>query len=245
LATLGLTTTSRTISYHKDAVSKKHSKTVESRLSGSVNNAIVLNIDDYHSIHTKRMPNTITTSTAVHLATVLLNLIENEPAILKQDVHNPALVDASLIKVGIDNYFMSLYSFPHNQRWGFHFVDDETKLEELTVHSYDVRLKEKRNTRSIKNVVLVDLLQNDLHSVKAYINATNAVTSIPILNRYIKEGNVIPVVADWPGQIFLRTAISRHLVYDSSSGVSDEILSFLPMMGPLHISLNSHELIFL
>ncbi|CAG8601456.1 12997_t:CDS:2 [Funneliformis mosseae] len=92
-----------------------------------------------------------TTSTALYLATVLLNSIENELAILKQDVYNPALVDASLIK-----------------------------LKELTVHSYDVCLKEKRNTRSIKNVMLVDLLQNDLHSVKAYINTTNAVTSIPI-----------------------------------------------------------------
>src|SRR6266542_988427 len=102
LTTLGLTTTSRTISYHKDVVSEKYSKTVESRLSESVSNAIVLNIDDYHSIHTKRMSNTVMTSIAVHFATVLLNLIKNELVILKQDIHNPALVDASLIKIGID-----------------------------------------------------------------------------------------------------------------------------------------------
>ena len=245
LATLGLTTTSRSISYHKDSVSEKHPMTVESSLSDSAANAMVLNIDDYHSIHTKRMPNTTTTSTAVHLATILLNPIKNEVAISKQDIHNPALVDASLIKVGIEGQFMSAYSQPHNQRWGFRIVDDETKLEELAVHSYDVRLKEKRITRSMKDVVLVDLLHSDLHSVESYVNAINIVASVPTIDEYIKEGNVIPVVADWPGQIFLRTAISRYLIHGSSSKITDKVLSFLPIIGPLHISLNSRELIFL
>src|SRR5262245_16785929 len=92
LAMLGLSTTSRTISYHKNAVSKKHSMTVKSKLSENANNAMILNIDDYHSIHTERMPNIVITSTAAHLATVLLNPIKNEPAIPKQDIHNPALV---------------------------------------------------------------------------------------------------------------------------------------------------------
>ncbi|CAG8582184.1 16859_t:CDS:1, partial [Funneliformis mosseae] len=64
-----------------------------------------------------------------HLATVLLNLIENKLAIPKRDIHNPALVDASLIKTGVDNYLISPYSFSHNQRWGFRSVDDKTKLE--------------------------------------------------------------------------------------------------------------------
>ena len=245
MATLGLTITSRSISNHKDTVSEKHLTTVESSLADSTNNAIILNIDDYHSIHTKRMPNTTTISTVVHLATILLNPIKNEPAISKQDIHNSALVDASLIKIGIENCFMSTYSISHNRRWGFRFVDDKTKLEELTVHSYDVRLKEKRNTRSIKDTVLVNLVKNNLHSIEAYINAINVVTSVLIINRYIEEDNVILVVVDWPGQIFLRTAISQYFVYGNSSGITDNILSFLPMIGSLHISLNSRELIFL
>ncbi|CAG8761263.1 17723_t:CDS:2, partial [Funneliformis caledonium] len=74
-----------------------------------------LNIDDYNNIYIKRMPNTVTTSIAAHLTTILLNLIENELAIPKQDIHNSALVDALLIKTGVDNYLMSLYSFFHNQ----------------------------------------------------------------------------------------------------------------------------------
>ncbi|CAJ0852307.1 5952_t:CDS:2, partial [Entrophospora sp. SA101] len=214
LATLGMTITSRSIAYHKDAISKKHLTTVESNLADSTNSALVLNIDDYHSIHIKRMPDTTTTSSAEHLATILLNPIKNQPAIPREDIHNPALIEAQLIKIGIENNFMSTYSLSHNQRWGFHLVSDKTKLEELTVHSYDVRLKEKRNTRSLKDAVLVDLLESKLQSMEAYINAINVAASVPTINRYIEDGNVIPVVADWPGQIFLRTAISQCLIYE-------------------------------
>ncbi|CAJ0634398.1 5944_t:CDS:2, partial [Entrophospora sp. SA101] len=77
---------------------------------------LVLNIDDYHSIHIKRMPDTTTTSSAEHLATILLNPIKNQPAIPREDIHNPALIEAQLIKIGIENNFMSTYSLSHNQR---------------------------------------------------------------------------------------------------------------------------------
>ena len=48
LATLGMKITSHSITYHKDAISKKHSMTMESNLADSTNSALVLNIDDYH-----------------------------------------------------------------------------------------------------------------------------------------------------------------------------------------------------
>ncbi|RIB15363.1 hypothetical protein C2G38_2319654 [Gigaspora rosea] len=243
LATMGLTLTSRSISYHKDSVSQKHSATVETSLEDSYNNALLLNIDDYHSIHTIKMPITTTTSAPVHLATILLNPIKTQPAIPRQDIHNLTLVNSQLVVTGIENYFMPVYSLSHNRRWGFRSVDDETKLEELTVHSYDVRLKEKRSSRSLKDTVLVDLFESNLRTMDAYIKAINIAASVPAINKYIEDGNVIPVIADWPGQIHLRTAISRFLVNGSSSGITNKILSFLPMIGPLHISLNSRELI--
>ncbi len=124
-------------------------------------------------------------------------------------------------------------------------MNDEIKLEELTVYSYDIYLKEKRNTRLIKDVILVDLIQNDLYSVETYINVTNTIISISIINKYIKKGNIILVMADWPDQIFLRIAISQFLIYNNSFRVIDKILSFFSIIGPLHISLNNHELIFL
>jgi len=75
----------------------------------------VLNINDYHSIHTKRMPNTTTISTATHLATILINLITTQNAILKLNIHNLKLVDADLIKKNLKNKFMMLYNLSHNQ----------------------------------------------------------------------------------------------------------------------------------
>ena len=245
LADLGVATTSRTVTRHKTTISEKHASTVDSALAQYVENAMVLNIDDYHSIHTKRMPNTTTTSDAAHLATILMNPIATQPAVSKINIHNPLLVDADLIKINMANKFMKFFGFSHNRRWGFRVVDDDTRMEELTTHNYDTRLKEKRSTRSMKDTILIDLQKSDLHTTDAYIKAINAVTSVPSMQQYIERGNVIPVVADWPGQIHIRTAISRYLLYHELSNITDKILSFLPIIGPLHISLNSRELVFL
>ncbi|CAG8564463.1 2869_t:CDS:2 [Funneliformis caledonium] len=76
------------------------------------------------------MPNTTTTSTAAHLATILMNPITTY-----------------------------------------------TKLEELTIHSYDTRLKEKWDACSMKDVVLIDLQENNLYSLNAYIKAINAIVN--------------------------------------------------------------------
>ncbi|CAG8439379.1 12077_t:CDS:2 [Funneliformis mosseae] len=98
------------------------------------------------------MPNTITTSTAAHLTTILMNLITTQCAIPNMNIHNPRL--------------------------GFCSVDNSTKLEELIVHSYDTKLKEKQDVRLMKDVVLIDLQENNLHSLNAYIKAINAVVNV-------------------------------------------------------------------
>ncbi|CAG8818780.1 14422_t:CDS:2, partial [Gigaspora rosea] len=59
---------------------------------------------------------------------------------------------------------------------GFRTVNDDTRLEELTVHSYDIRLKEKRYVCSMKDIVLVDLQENGLYSMEEYLQAINVVT---------------------------------------------------------------------
>jgi len=128
-----------------------------------------------------------------------VNPIMTQHAVPKINIHNPVLVDADLIKTNMENKFMNLCGLSHNRRWGFHMVDDDTRLEELTVHSYDVRLKEKRNSRSMKDAILIDLQENDLHSLDAYIRAINTVVNVPSMQQYIQQGNIIPIVADWPG----------------------------------------------
>ncbi len=56
--------------------------------------------------------------------------------------------------------------------------------------------------------------------------------------------HVVPVVADWPGQLFIRKAIAQRLLVNNES-IPLFVTSFVPMMGPLHVSLNSRELVFL
>ena len=97
----------------------------------------------------------------------------------------------------------------------------------------------------MKDIVLIDLQENNLYGLNAYIKAINAVVDVPSLQQYIQKGYIIPIIADWPGQIYLRTAISHHLLYRDQSNITNSILLFLPIIGPLHISLNSRELIFL
>ena len=55
---------------------------------------------------------------------------------------------------------------------------------------------------------------------------------------------VIPTICDWPGQVNLRRAITLRLNKKENSGISPQILSIIPMIGPLHISLNSRETLF-
>ena len=89
--------------------------------------------------------------------------------------------------MNLENKFMILYGLSHNQRWGFYEVDDDIKLEELTVHSYDIRLKEKCIIRSIKDVILVDLQENNLHSLNAYIKTIEIIINILFITQYIQN----------------------------------------------------------
>ncbi len=55
------------------------------------------------------MPNTTTISTVVHLATILINLITIQHAVLRLNIYNLKLVDIELIKINLKNKFMIFY----------------------------------------------------------------------------------------------------------------------------------------
>ena len=54
---------------------------------------------------------------------------------------------------------------------------------------------------------------------------------------------VVPVPADYPGQDFIRRAITLKRRYGDSINISNNILHLVPMLGPLHVSLNTRETI--
>ncbi|CAG8646811.1 4929_t:CDS:1, partial [Funneliformis mosseae] len=64
-------------------------------------------------------------------------------------------------------------------------VDNDTRLKELTVYSYDIRLKKKQNTRLMKNVILIDLQENNLHSLDVYIKTINTIVNVSFMQQYI------------------------------------------------------------
>ena len=56
---------------------------------------------------------------------------------------------------------------------------------------------------------------------------------------------VLPIPADFPGQLFIRKAIVEALKHENELSIPKEIIHLLPFLGPLHVSLNTRESIFL
>ena len=50
---------------------------------------------------------------------------------------------------------------------------------------------------------------------------------------------------DYPGQKNVRRAIVHHMINREQSDIPPQILNIMPLIGPLHVSLNSRETVFL
>lgn len=59
------------------------------------------------------------------------------------------------------------------------------------------------------------------------------------------ENFVIPVPADFPGQLYIRRAIVQKLKLGDSSSIPSMVTHLIPFLGPLHVSLNTRESCFL
>ena len=119
-------------------------------------------------------------------------------------------------------------------------------MEFLTIQNYDGRIQNQQELRSMKNSKLVDFILHSLHNTKDCIESANILFKVfeKIERHDYLNDFVIPTICDWPGQVNLRRAISLRLKNGDKSGISSQILSLIPMIGPLHISLNSRETLF-
>jgi hypothetical protein len=92
----------------------------------------------------------------------------------------------------------------------------------------------------MEKVRLVGIKESKLHSLNDYLNALEMILSI---NKDIKHTNdfVMPIVADWPGQLFIRKALTYLYQQNTMSQIPESINAFIPILGPLHVSLNSRE----
>ncbi|RIB26367.1 hypothetical protein C2G38_2163429 [Gigaspora rosea] len=174
--------------------------TINNYLEKYYETSMVLNVDDYHNIYTNRVPKGNKTSMPTHLATILLNPINATLPIPinfnSTSIHNPNQISEN----------------------------EEETMEALTVHSYNLWLKERINDRFLNNIILIDLIKNNLHFINNYLESLSIIRKVDTMQKYFDLGYIIPLVADWPGQIFVRSAILRFLAYGDKSKISQDEL---------------------
>src|SRR5436190_8464647 len=97
----------------------------------------------------------------------------------------------------------------------------------------------------MQNTKLIDLLEGNLHSTKDYISVVRSIINdIPELCTYL-EKNILVAPMDYPGQKNIRRAIVHRITKGEQSNIPQQILNIVPFIGPLHVSLNSRETVFL
>jgi len=95
----------------------------------------------------------------------------------------------------------------------------------------------------MKEVRIINLQQKNLHCLSDYLEVLQTLIKIENIAKYL-QNNIIPIVADWPGQIFIRKTITKIIQSEQQQNFNNEhkiIKNFVPLIGPLHVSLNSRE----
>jgi hypothetical protein len=216
---------------------------------------MMINLDDYHNIHTKRRGDTTTTSDVLHFQTILLKAVPGLPAVPfnnphnGKNIHNPKGIDAELIVENFQVLFFPHLWLTYNER-KLVFAKElhearnhEERVEMLLVHNYDDRIQQRREDRSMSNTKLVNLVEGSLHSTKDYIKGLENLFNVPELETYL-ESYVLPGSFDYPGQIHGRRAVSASFNLTNIHQLSPLLQHIVPMIGPLHVSLNSRETVF-
>ena len=117
------------------------------------------------------------------------------------------------------------------------YFDPEAERQRLAVHDY--QQTEIREMRCMDNTKLVDSLNLPLKSYNNLLTAFNHMLANGLedyLNHY-----AAPFPGDWPMHFFM-----RQLVYNTTLvSLPDVCKNVAPLIGPLHISLNSRECVLL
>ncbi|RIB13863.1 hypothetical protein C2G38_2040637 [Gigaspora rosea] len=191
----------------------------------------------------REQSNSTSTSRPAHMATIVANPCFTAP-IPRNGVLNPKFIDSELIIKHLGKRFITTLGIPYHEHCQNYRGErsDNDLIEKLTLHSYNDRLVEKKNDRHIQNAILFDFVGGNLKEVKDYTKALQIVYNQESMQEYLSN-HIIPIVADWPGQFFIRKAITHRLLLDNEV-IPSFVTSFLPIMGPLYVSLNSRELVF-
>ena len=263
------------------------------KISELINDAIqhqwqlVLVIDDFTSIHTRRRPTTDKLSQSKSMCTIIIKVFKNIkaiPACLPSTYHCLQAIDIdACIKTVSGASTMHKLTFTYSSimpSWiRASFFNTELERHRLATHEYCER-ETVQSMRQMKDVNLVDFVQLTLKSKNDFEAAFDIVLSTK-LEDYLKL-YLLPQPGDWPAQFY-----SRQIVYEtlfkfsqpvptclSSSATNScnehtyavphgsvptrqqctintsvspnqpAILSVIPCIGPLHVSLNAQETVF-
>jgi len=163
-------------------------------------------------------------------------------------IFNPNNIEAHRINYQLIHNFKGVFDESYNGRklkWSYsneqQFLESN-RIELLTVHSYDSLIAERQHDRSMIGTRIVQFQENNLHSLDDYVDVLISVSKIESINRHLRN-NVIPVAADWYGQLFIRKAITK--IRNQDEDANSIIKNFIPLIGPLHVSLNTREHVIL
>ena len=163
-------------------------------------------------------------------------------------IHNPNNVDAELLNWALKYDYILRFGISYTEQSSKWFcIPDSSRLPEselinlLTVHTYDIDLQSNlHENRKMDTVKLVDFVPQDLKSLSNYLQAITPFVELPELQEYLNK-YAIPVPADFPGQYYVRKAITLKRLYGDDIDIPNQILHLVPFLGPLHVSLNTRE----
>ena len=205
------------------------------------NQFLIFCIDDYHNIHTHHRPEAKTQTQAIHMATLLLKVF---PEIEAVPQHGNNVLPTPPVKIeDVKNYVASNLSslsktYAENMPdWVLaKYFNPEAERQRLLVHDY--QQTENQQMRSMDNTKLVDSIKLPLKSCEDALVAINKMLTSGLdiyLNHFVGI-----FVGDWPMQFFI-----RQLVYSNAASIPKELKNVVPLIGPLHISLNARECVLL
>ena len=210
---------------------------------------ILLMIDDYTTVHTNRRPTSLQTSNANNMCTIIIKIFPSLDAIpmkKPEQVHPENGIDIDKLKNLIcSNESMSKLGNTFSTcmpELTAEFFDPLMERERLEAHDYCASA-DVRHLRKFDNVYLIDFLKLPLKSTKNYQTALDIVCDSK-LKEYCSQF-VVLMPGDYPSQFHPRKIIynllKQYLTQSGNNTPISPMLSIIPMIGPLHIDLNSDE----
>ena len=286
---MGHTLARRTVNNVVNTMSESHFKSFEDFITEATERKwlIVLIVDDFTSIHTKKWPQKDQPSEAKTMCTIVVKAYKEIPAIEVEQatrIHDPngidiescqQLITSASCMHDISNSYASVMPDWLTES----FFNPELERQRINIHQYCDN-DNVRTMRKMDDLHLVDFIELRLKS-KADFEAAYDVIMSTGLAAYMKKFLVFQP-GDWPCQFYsrqiiyesLKKFVSSHPVLTTTLDEHDNILtdhssysfplptataehpldnslpqntsqpsilSVVPTIGPLHISLNSRE----